>query len=354
MVAPVPTAGKQFTALWLKQWRLTRRAYITCACNILFPIIIMAALLGLERFLDSQISINRPAVRYPTVSPPWYLYESEAKNDSVFIPPATFLYATSAGVNDTDVGSFDPLSTGILAAAYAPQAWVKFVEFDTFAGTVQPKEILKPDFNFSFVGEKIASESEVVSTLYTGFKGARPPSYVSAYSFKEVDIVNRRFAFDVFVNGSLSRYSDLASATALIDHGISLLLNATVPSVMRFLGYKNFPYLGGKFNEVDITDSAPFFFLILLSMLFAVFVNLIVYEKEKRLLVLMKMNGLRMSLWWLVNYVFCYALYFVVMVFFLGAYVVRDSRFVVTYPIRTRHFLLTFTSSVVVCSASAS
>lgn len=76
-------------------------------------------------------------------------------------------------------------------------------------------------------------------------------------------------------------------------------------------------------NQVDIATAAgPFFYLILLSMLFPVFVNLIVYEKENRLTVLMKMNGLRMSLWWAVNYVFCFALYLAVMIFFLIAYVV--------------------------------
>ena len=320
MVAPQSTAGKQFAALWLKQWRLTRRSYLTCAWNIVLPVIILGAVLGLERFLNSQVAITRPASPHPSISPAWYLYQSDDAN-STFVPPASFLYASSASVNASEVGTFDSLSTGVLGAAYMPEAWVKFVEFDEDAGRIQPKEILNPDFNFSFTGIPSGSEGELLSTLWDAFKAERPPSYVAAYSISNIDFVNRVFAFDVFVNGSLSRYADLATATALLDQGISIMLNATVPGVMRFLGYKVFPFLGGKINELDIaTTAGPFFFLILLSMLFPVFVNLIVYEKEQRLTQLMKMNGLRMSMYWLVNYVFCYALYFAVMIAFLIAY----------------------------------
>ena len=57
---------------------------------------------------------------------------------------------------------------------------------------------------------------------------------------------------------------------------------------------------------------------IAISLLLPVFMYAIVLEKEERLREIMKMNGLEMSIYWFVNYLWSVGLYLVAMLVFLG------------------------------------
>lgn len=57
---------------------------------------------------------------------------------------------------------------------------------------------------------------------------------------------------------------------------------------------------------------------VLLALGLPVFLQTIVLEKEQRLIQNMKINGLRMSNYWYVNYIFFFLLYLVVMGCYLG------------------------------------
>ena len=54
-----------------------------------------------------------------------------------------------------------------------------------------------------------------------------------------------------------------------------------------------------------------------LCMGFPVFLLAIVNEKEKRLIEVMKINGMKMSNYWIVNYFFYYIFYFLIMSVYL-------------------------------------
>ena len=58
-----------------------------------------------------------------------------------------------------------------------------------------------------------------------------------------------------------------------------------------------------------------------LSLLLPVFMYAIVLEKEERLIEMMKMNGMRMRNYWIVNYIFNFSMYFIMIVtFFIFGY----------------------------------
>lgn len=328
---PRSTALGQFSALWLKQWRLTRRSYISFGCNILVPILVLLVLVGFQAYLSSQLE-SFPATRYPSITPPWFLYQRQGVNETSFVPPATFTYASDSSVSSVVLGSFGDGAgngSGLLGAIISPNVSVKFVQFNEQTGELQPNEILRPVFNFELSSSQSSlTEEALLSELYSAFSNERPPTYVAAYLFQAIDFTSRNFSYQVLVNSSISNFADLISATALIDEGISALLNQSFPGVAQFLGFRTYPFLGGKLDQVDSSTSiGPFLYIIMLSMLLPIFVNLIVHEKENRLLELMKMNGLRMSVWWTVNYVFCYALYVCVAFVFLIAATLFRLRF---------------------------
>lgn len=65
---------------------------------------------------------------------------------------------------------------------------------------------------------------------------------------------------------------------------------------------------------------------------FPVFMLAIVHEKERRLVEIMKINGMQMNNYWLVNYVFFYIFYLIVLFVFLffGKYIFKFTFFVNT------------------------
>ena len=65
-----------------------------------------------------------------------------------------------------------------------------------------------------------------------------------------------------------------------------------------------------------------------LGLLLPVFMYSIVLEKEERILEMMKMNGLRLNIYWTVNFIFDFTLYTItVVVFMLFGYIFLDLPF---------------------------
>jgi len=75
------------------------------------------------------------------------------------------------------------------------------------------------------------------------------------------------------------------------------------------LGLKEMPKIGDKLS-LDIGGSlGPFFFTIAMFLLFPAVVTAMVYEKEMKLRVMMRMMGLGTSAYWLINYLFWLLIY---------------------------------------------
>ena len=76
---------------------------------------------------------------------------------------------------------------------------------------------------------------------------------------------------------------------------------------------------------------------IALSLLLPVFMYAIVLEKEERLQEMMKMNGMKMAYYWLVNYLWNYLLYMMtVTIFYLFGYFILE----LTFFTQTNKFLM--------------
>lgn len=94
-------------------------------------------------------------------------------------------------------------------------------------------------------------------------------------------------------------------------------------------------YLFNKARALAVADQLAYIlFPFALTFLLPVFVNLIVYEKESKLRELMKMSGMHMKYYWLVNYVYNFAMYVVVVVAFsISCYAVQIRLWTQTSPV---------------------
>ena len=108
---------------------------------------------------------------------------------------------------------------------------------------------------------------------------------------------------------------------ALIDGFLNMRLGApdhrTYTAAM--LGVKEMPK-AASFLSLDIGASmGPFFFSLAFHILFPTLVVGLVYEKEMRLRIMMRMMGLGTQAYWTINYIFWVAVYTVFSVIFIGA-----------------------------------
>lgn len=91
--------------------------------------------------------------------------------------------------------------------------------------------------------------------------------------------------------------------------------NSTVMSGLQFM-----PFEAGLSKEVEksINCIGDFLYPVLTTMALPTFLYNLVLEKEQRLLQNMKINGMRMSNYWIVTFIFNFILYVVYMSFYYG------------------------------------
>ena len=95
-------------------------------------------------------------------------------------------------------------------------------------------------------------------------------------------------------------------------------------------GYVLMPDIEGGVTFVDtvINFVAALVFPIALSLLFPVFLYTVVLEKEEKLIQMMKMNGMKISSYWIVYFVFNFLLGFITnTIFILLGYFLLGNRF---------------------------
>merc|ERR1711916_133661 len=81
-------------------------------------------------------------------------------------------------------------------------------------------------------------------------------------------------------------------------------------------------------ESVDIvTIFARFLYIYVFQLTMPVMLSAMVFEKEAKLLEIMRMMGLRISAYWLVSYVFNFLLYFISMIFFWILAAIAGFRF---------------------------
>ncbi|RZK04313.1 MAG: hypothetical protein EOO43_22500, partial [Flavobacterium sp.] len=114
---------------------------------------------------------------------------------------------------------------------------------------------------------------------------------------------------------------------ALIDMLSRAYMQIINPNVVLTTGSQYMPMAGIETNFLLklLSMTEAILYPISLSLLLAVFMYTLVLEKEERLREMMKMNGMKMGTYWLVNYLWSFVLYLPSAVFFLlfGYYVVK-------------------------------
>ncbi|KAJ3445892.1 atp-binding cassette transporter subfamily a abca [Anaeramoeba flamelloides] len=114
-------------------------------------------------------------------------------------------------------------------------------------------------------------------------------------------------------------------------------LNGTVDTTYGYnlkgpdirVGLKDFPTTDGenKFDLVLVVQ--PFYYTFLVHFLLPVFMIIIVYEKENKLVDIMIMFGLKMKVYWSVNYFFNFTIYmFLILVFYIAGYALEFRFFI--------------------------
>ena len=119
-------------------------------------------------------------------------------------------------------------------------------------------------------------------------------------------------------------YAGLLEATHMLT---AAFINASMTA-----GYLTMPEVEGGVTFVDtiISFIAVLIFPIALSLLFPVFLYSVVLEKEEKLIQMMKMNGMKISSYWIVYFVFNLILsFFTNLIFYILGYFLTNMRFFV-------------------------
>lgn len=129
----------------------------------------------------------------------------------------------------------------------------------------------------------------------------------------------------IYVPEYIPPYGMLHTVDAITTSYINYLTESSLQS-----GYITMPDLEGAVSFIDtiINFVAVLVFPISLSLLFPVFLYTVVLEKEEKLIQMMKMNGMKISSYWFVYFVFNLLLGLVTnLVFFLFGYFMLGNRF---------------------------
>lgn len=326
----------QFTALLFKKAILQKRNWRTNLCQILTPCILVGFVLVLNVVVSALIPAddNPDFDDVPVYQPIVTVYgpdEEDGGPDST-----TFGYVTDENVS---VGTFD--TTGLLSYFYPMEYMIK--ENETFSSwvlqsyddrfttiprditTIQtieyPPELDDDISDYQYVREPLTFDLEQFATkgalekeLFREF-GDSPAVYSTAYRFRSMDYDQLSFEFDVYYNSTTYIGKDLpftfgfmsnALAAQLVDEAniAANATNATELPRVAFLGYKDVPSKNYDFQLDLSTLAGTFFWAIILHQTLPIIVSAIVYEKEHRLREIMKMMGLKMRIYWIVQYLF--------------------------------------------------
>jgi ABC-type multidrug transport system ATPase subunit len=180
-------------------------------------------------------------------------------------------------------------------------------------------------------GVPMASVASIQEVLFTGY-GKGPPSAVgtggsiSGFPFA-VDFKSTSTAtgldITLMYNGTLVQPSGAplnvafrtsAALNKLVNGFVDALVTSAVPGPRATMRYVRDMPTQGVVIKVDAgTFLGPLFYTWLSQMLLPVIVGLLVYEKEKNLRTMMRMQGLGDTAYMLVNYTYYFLLYFVFM-----------------------------------------
>ncbi|GLC69187.1 hypothetical protein PLESTF_000800000 [Pleodorina starrii] len=175
------------------------------------------------------------------------------------------------------------------------------------------------------------SVAAVDNAVYCGFRQARcngtsvTNQYPLAYEYTAAD--SDSLAVSILFNGTDAEINGGQLKRQRLDSGLSAAVvswlsgalgaNRGLAKAARLLGSMAMPKQASRLKLDLSTLLGPLFYTWVVQMLLPTFLQLLVYEKEKRLRMMMKMHGLGDGAYWLVTYCWYLLLYIVYMIIFI-------------------------------------
>ncbi|WVZ93130.1 hypothetical protein U9M48_039136 [Paspalum notatum var. saurae] len=249
----------------------------------------------------------------------------------LLFPPVPSQYLSGSGASNSS-GYLDEFSVVVPGSSSLP-AHTLFIE-QGFVPTetlyvLQPRCLLHSRKNISgnFDGIPLESDMQCIETLslwcdnssvinhhmFKGYKGGnkrrRSNAFLAGYDF--LDTNNRRFHVYVWYNSSFSRDNGHHPMTVL---RVSRLVNMVATAYLNFFNGKNVAMRLEYLKEmpkaaikmrIDLTTLLDaLFFTWTVQLLLPVILTYLVYEKQQRLRLMMKMHGLKDAPYWFISYAY--------------------------------------------------
>ncbi|GIL71728.1 hypothetical protein Vretimale_837 [Volvox reticuliferus] len=167
--------------------------------------------------------------------------------------------------------------------------------------------------------------------VYCGFKQSRcnGTSVINEYplSYEYYKTTSDSLSFSLYYNGTDKEGPGNVPLSMRLNTGLSgavmawlnntLMGNTGLVNAVRLLGTMAMPKRASKL-KLDLSALlGPLFYTWVVQMLLPTFLQLLVYEKEKRLRMMMKMHGLGDGAYWLVTYLWYLLLYIIYIIIFI-------------------------------------
>ncbi|MEW5299847.1 MAG: hypothetical protein WDW36_002821 [Sanguina aurantia] len=178
--------------------------------------------------------------------------------------------------------------------------------------------------------QPLTATADLNAELYCGYQQARCggslniSDYSAAWDFSDTTVSNFHSSF--YVNGTLEAKNQ-GPPNVLRMPGV---LNMAVRgwwkhygngnfSAVELLGVMGMPKQNSKLSLDFSTILGPLFYTWVVQLLLPTFLQQLVYDKEKRLRMMMKMHGLKDGPYWVISYLWYLVLYLLYMVVFIVA-----------------------------------
>ncbi|KAG9396124.1 ABC transporter [Carpediemonas membranifera] len=316
-------------ALFIKQFIRWRRSTFTLICMFLLPATAMVIIKGLDLFIAAQIEdqnlfglTDYSSFRTGQVD------DSFGVGDALDYTGPAF-YLTKADGSSFDWGSWDVLAQSgsgamlhmpeITSSAYGVDHTALLPNVTTFASTTGLEAYLASTW------DKKNAMSFGIMTVVTS-----PPMGSFVFNKANVNATHGEFALDMVSNVTYSSSSDeyrtMSQALNILKSAFTRKVTGSATSDIKS-STSHYPMDGN--NSIDIVAMiAGYFFTPLFHFLLPFTATSLVYEKEHKLRMIMRMLGLKAAEYWFVEVVFFLVLSFVMNnIFIIMGYVLDLSMF---------------------------
>ena len=252
-------------------------------------------------YVQEDVPENKdPSFYLPFLPTRTFDWKDDAETYPLF--PANYLYA-SVNSNFDNNPSLDPgtyvnsaSKSGTLGNFTMPFAYTVPYVFSLTAA------------NFDLAKFTQKSDKSTVDEVLLDAWGNVDLQYTSAYLFEKLDYINNAYTYYVYYNESFSKQADVPALLNFMNDAIFKTKSSDGKgSLTLYLRNMPTPKTISTFDIVGLLEK--FIYPLILHLLFPVFLSNIVYEKEFHLRVIMKMMGLKMKVYWFVNFSFDAVLY---------------------------------------------